>query len=669
MMPAVDTVNAAFARGLQPDPNLMVDDWAEQYMIIPKDTGANEYGKYRVARTPHARFVMQALSDAHPCKRVVLMGASQMLKTQVGLNWFCSSVHQSPANFLWILPTGKLAKRTSARITKTIAAVPEVAERVATPRSRDAVNTLDTKEYTGGALYIVTAGAAANLSEVPARRVLFDEVDRAEANVNGEGDPVALAEARQTTFERNRKSYFPSSPTIKDESIIEALYEKGSRQEALADCVHCGFEQPLVFERLVLSEDGEVAMYPCAECGAMHYESDKGRMFERGAWSEGVPGDGETVSVTISGMFHPYGWFSWLGMLREYAAAKVKLDEGSEELMITFYNTRLARSWERKKEQAKYQDLMDRAENYRLGTVPAGGLVLTAAIDTQNDRLEFKCVAWGEGMESWVVDYQIIHGSPSEDATWIRADELIGTKYRHAHGEMMGIEATFVDSGGGHTQDVYNYTYTRRRRGVFAIKGESRPARPIICKKPTVVDINHRGKVEKRGGQLWFIGTDTAKDYLASRWQRASGPGAVHFFKELPEDYYKQLTAEFRINLYKRGRKVSAWEKKQGDRNEALDLMVYNLAAAYHLGLDKKSESYWQSRRNKLSPPNRDLFKIVEEVLAIAAPAALPSADEVSVVPAPPAPVAVAQPVPVAPAKPLVSSGRISLRGLRRGGA
>lgn len=676
MMAAAETVCDAFARGLQPDPNLTVDEWADQYMVIPKDTGANEYGKYRTSRTPHARRVMRALSDNHPCKRVVLMGASQMLKTQVGLNWFCASVHQSPANFLWILPTGKLAKRTSTRITKTIAAVPEVAERVAAPRSRDSVNTLDTKEYTGGALSIVTAGAAANLSELPARRVLFDEVDRAEANVNGEGDPVALAEARQTTFERNRKSYFPSSPTIKDESIIEGLYEKGTREEALADCVHCGHPQPLIFERLEFAEDGVTARYPCQECGAMMYESDKGRMFERGAWSDGVVGDGETISLTISGMFLPYGWFSWAGMLREYAAAKVKLEEGSEELMITFYNTRLARSWERKKEQTKYQELMDRAADYRLGTVPAGGLVLTASFDTQPDRLEFGVVAWGEGMECWIVDYQVIHGSPSEDATWRRADELIGTKYRHAHGEMIGIETTFIDSGGSNTQDVYNFTYTRRRRGVFAIKGESRPARPIICKKPTIVDINHRGKVEKRGGQLWFIGTDTAKDYLASRWGKAEGPGAVHFSADLPEEYYKQLTAEYRIHLYKRGRKVSVWEKKQGDRNEAFDLMVYNLAVAHHLGLNQKSEGYWQARRDKLSPPNRDLFKQVD-VAALPAPAAggvketIVTADAAPSQSTPLAPSSAPVVVPPAPASsaPVMRGGRISLSGIRRGRA
>lgn len=607
--PAEVVVSSAFARGLEPDPNLPLDEWSDRYMIIPKETGANESGKYRTSRTPHARQVMQALSDSHPCKVVALMGASQMLKTQVGLNWFCSTVHQSPSNFLWILPTGKLAKRTSTRVSKTIAAVPEVRERVAAPRARDRLNTLDTKEYIGGALHIVTAGAAANLSEIPARRVLFDEVDRAEANVNGEGDPVALAKARQTTFERNRKSYFPSSPTVVGESIIENLFQQGTQQEALADCVHCGHAQPLVFERLQRSDDGNTAMYPCEECGAFMLETDKPRMFERGAWSAGVAGNGETVSFTINALFLPYGWLPWIALLREYDAAKAKLDEGNEELMIVFYNTRLARCWERKKEQTQAKTLQDRAEPYRMGTVPKGGLMLTAAGDTQPDRLEFKVVAWGEGMENWIVDYHVIFGAPTEQATWDAADEFLGRRYRHAGSKMLPISAAFIDSGGANTQDVYNFTRRRQYRHVFAIKGASQPNKPILSAKPSLMDVSWQGKTESRGCKLWFIGTDTAKDYLSARYRLVAGPGATHFSEDLPKEYYEQLTAEYCIAKYRGGRKVRVWEKKKSDRNEAGDLMVYNLACAYYLGLHKKTASQWQLVRDVVDPQTRDLFQ------------------------------------------------------------
>lgn len=623
MTPAADVIRDAFARGLQPDPNLTVDEWADRYMIIPKESGANESGKYRTSRTPHARDVMQALSDSHWCKTVVLMGASQMLKTQVGLNWFCSTVHQSPANFLWILPTGKLAKRTSARVSKTIDAVPEVRERVAAPRARDKMNTLDTKEYIGGALHIVTAGAAANLSEIPARRVLFDEVDRAEANVNGEGDPVALAKARQSTFERNRKSYFPSSPTITGQSIVEALYLQGTRQEALAECVHCGHAQPLIFERLQEDEQGR-AIYPCADCGAVHYETDKTRMFASGLWSAGVRGDGETVSFTINALFAPYGWLTWSSLLREYRAARAKLEEGSEELMITFYNTRLARCWERKKEQTKATELQARAETYKLGTVPKGGLILVCTVDTQPDRLEAKVTAWGEGMEGWIVDYQVLFGSPSEGEVWERLDQLLLGRYRHAGGRMLPISAGFIDSGGANTHDVYNFTRTRQHRHIYAIKGASTLNKPILSAKPSLVDVNWQGKTMPHGAKLWLIGTDTAKDYLAARYRLVAGPGAIHFPADLPIEYYEQLTAEYCITVYKRGRKVRVWEKKKNDRNEAGDLMVYAVACAHYLGLHKKTAAQWQLVREFVDPDTRDLF---QEPAVAPAPADSPDQD------------------------------------------
>ncbi len=598
----------AFARGLKPDPNLTVDVWSDRYMVIPKSTGSNEAGPYRTSRTPHAREVMITLSDNHPCKRVVVMGASQMLKTQVGLNWCMASIHQSPSNFLWLVPTGKLQKRAASRIDKTIAAIPQIQQRVAKPHSRDSNNNNDIKEYIGGAIYLATAGAAANLSELSVRRVLFDEIDRAKENVGGEGDPAELAEARQTTFERNRKTYYPSSPTIEGESVIETLYKRGTQREAMAECVHCGYAQTLVFDNLIMSEDGKRAIYPCRACGGLHEEGDKTRMFTHGLWTDAKPNDRETESFTISAMFLPYGWIPWVALMRQYAMAKEKLDEGSEESMIVFYNTRLAKCWARSKESTRYDALMARVEDYRLGTVPMGGVILTAAFDTQDYRLEFKVVAWGEGMECWIVDYQVIHQNPSEPSTWDRADELLKGRYRHASGAMMTISAAFIDSGGHHTQAVYDFTASRKHRHIYAIKGHSRPDRPILSSKPTIVDINYRGQIQKNGAQLWFCGPDTAKDYLQARWSKANGPGAVHFTKDLPESYFKGLTAEFRTHGYKHGRKVSWWENKKGEANEPLDLMNYNLAAAHYLGLHKRNEHGWKVLSDRLVPQMMDMF-------------------------------------------------------------
>jgi len=599
---------------------------------------------------------MRCLSAGHPAKRVVVMGASQMLKTQVGLNFLAETVHQRPKNFLWLVPTGKLHKRAAARIDKNVAAVPQLRERFAKPNSRDATNNNDIKAYPGGALHIATAGAAANLSELSVTYVVFDEIDRAKENVGGEGDPKELAETRQTSHERDRKSYYPSSPTIEGESAIQALYQMGTQQVALAECIHCGHAQPLDFFRLIRSEDGRRALYPCEECGGLHEEGDKPRMFARGLWSEGVPGDGETWSFNVSAMFLPYGWMPWVALMKQYDSAKRKLEEGSEEAMITFYNTRLALCWERTKESTSHAELQARAGGYLVGTVPARAVVLTASIDTQTHRLEFLVMGWGEGLEGWVVDYQIVHGSPAEIETWQRADELLRGRYRHASGNMLTISGAFVDSGGSNTQDVYNFTAPLKRRKVFPVKGHSRPNRPILSGKPTQVDINWRGKTSKRAAELWFVGPDTAKDYLQARWKRVEGAGAIHFPEGLPESFFKGLTAEYRTYGYKRGRKVSWWEQKKGEPNEPLDLVVYNLGAAYYLQLHKNTESRWQTLRDRLTPLQRDL-------LAEALETSPPAPSELQIQPQPVAAPAAA--APVAPRAPVVG-GRITLTALRR---
>jgi phage terminase large subunit GpA-like protein len=140
--------------------------------------------------------------------------------------------------------------------------------------------------------------------------------------------------------------------------------------------------------------------------------------------------------------------------------------------------------------------------------------------------------------------------------------------------------------------------------------------------KPTLVDVNWQGKVMPHGAKLWMIGTDTAKDYLSARYGLVAGPGAIHFPADLPTEYYEQLTAEYCITVYKRGRKVRVWEKKKNDRNEAGDLMVYAIACAHYLGLHKKTPAQWKQVREFVDPDTRDLFQDPAPATQADAPAA-----------------------------------------------
>lgn len=598
----------AYGRGLTPDPELWVDEWADEYMRIPRDTGAAEPGKYRTARTPYAREPMRCLSPAHPCKRVITMVASQLMKTQIALNWIGALIHMAPSNILTLLPSLALAKRVSARIGKTITATPELKARVAASRSRDARNTMDTKEFEGGTLYATTAGSASNLAELAARYIYGDEIDRWDVDVDEEGDPVDLAETRGSTFGRNAKFYFSSSPTIKGASRIADLFETSDQRYYYVPCPTCGHMQVLEWERLLYSADFQTVHYKCSsrDCDVLIEEHHKGEMLAQGEWRSHAQGDGETVGFHLNALYAPLGWTSWADLAKQFEKAKRAQDRGDLEPMQVFYNTRLAKVWDSAVEQTKAEVLQARAlqENYVLGTVTVGVLVLTCSVDVQANRLEVMVIGWGAGMERWIVDFKVIPGDPADQRTWDLLDELLKARYRHPCGVALGILATGIDSGGHHTHEVYQFCRVRRWRNVFALKGASKPGRPVIAQRPSLVDVTWRGQTERNGAELWMVGTDTAKDWIYNRYSFESGPGAVHFAKDLPDEFFQQCVAERKIARYVKGYKRIEWVKGKADRNEALDLQVYNLAMAYYLGLHRYGEQDWEKLRQALAQAN-----------------------------------------------------------------
>lgn len=607
--------------GLEPDPAMWVDEWSDAHMVIPKKTGAAESGKYRTDRTPAAREVMRALSPAHPARRVVVMAASQLMKTQVGLNWTGANIHQAPANILVLLPTANIAKRVSHRIEETIKAVPPLKARVAPPRSRDSKNTIDTKEFDGGTLYITTAGSASNLAEIPARYVWGDEIDRWELNIDDEGDPVALAEARTSTFQFNAKIYFSSTPTVEGESRIDALFREGNQHIQQVPCPHCGHFHFLDWDKSARwDEKLRRAWFVCPECGAEIDEHHKAMMLPAAKWVATAEGDGETWSYHMPAQYAPLGWLSWLAMARQFVKAKAKQDQGSPEEMQVFVNTRLAKVFKREAAQLASDVLRSRPASMPIRTVPANCFALTAGVDTQDNRLEVSIWAWGPGEECAIVDVVQIWGDPSllerlpggQPTVWERLDDQLLTDYPHPTGAALRVEAAAVDTGGHHTHEVYTYCRrakdVRSRRGdgwhlrrTYAVQGRERPGQPVRG-KPTPVDINLNGRIQKQGVKLWGVGTAAAKDWWYSHLKmQTMGPGYVHLAAGLPDEWFAQMTAEKRVLIRTaRGTRMS-WVRPNGARNEAWDCAVYALFAAHALDLPRWSANTWASRIGEIA--------------------------------------------------------------------
>ena len=233
---ATDLIRA-WSRGIRPDPDLTVSEWADRHRWLSSRASA-EPGRYRTARTPYMREIMDALSPNSPHQRVVFMKAAQVGATEAGNCFIGFVMHHAPGPMLAVQPTVELAKRNSRqRIDPLIEESPELRERVKPARSRDAGNTMLSKEFAGGILIMTGANSAVGLRSTPARYIFLDEVDAYPASADEEGDPVSLAEARSLTFAHRRKVFLVSTPTIRGLSRIEREFEASDQRRYHVPCL------------------------------------------------------------------------------------------------------------------------------------------------------------------------------------------------------------------------------------------------------------------------------------------------------------------------------------------------------------------------------------------------------------------------------------------------
>jgi len=603
----------AWARGLAPDPLLAVSAWADRHRMLAARASA-EPGRYRTARTPYMREIMDRLGPHDPVQRVVFMKAAQVGATEAGNNWIGYVIHQAPGPMLAVQPTVELAKRHSRqRIDPLIAESPALRERVKPARSRDAGNTMLSKEFAGGILIMTGANSAVGLRSMPARYIFLDEIDAYPASADEEGDPVSLAEARSLTFAHRRKVLLVSTPTIRGVSRIEREFEASDQRRYFVPCPHCGAMQWLKFERLRWHKGKpETAEYVCEGCEAPIAEHHKTAMLEAGEWrATATAADPATTGYHLSALYSPVGWLSWARIARSWEAA-----QGSDEAIKVFRNTVLGETWVESGEAPDWQRLYDRRESWPAGTVPAGGLFLTAGSDVQKDRIEVDVWAWGRGLESWLVDHIVIEGGPDRQEAWERLSALLDRPWPHEHGAQLRIARLAIDTG-YEAPAVYAWARSVGFAQVAAVKGVEGFNRSSPVSGPTYVDATENGRRLRRGARLWTVAVSSfkAETYRFLRLarptaeERAAGagfpPGTIHLPDWIESEWLRQLTAEQLVTVRnRRGFARLEWQKLR-ERNEALDCRVYARAAAWIAGADRWGEARWRDLEGQVGSLDR----------------------------------------------------------------
>jgi phage terminase large subunit GpA-like protein len=585
-------LNVPWAAGLRPPPLLTPSEWANQHRVLSPRASA-EPGPWRTDRTPYLREALDCLGVHHAAHTVVLMFGAQTGKSEAGNNWLGYTIASEPGPTLAVQPTIELAKRYSRqRLAPLIEESPVLKALVAAPRSRDESNTLQIKEYVGGVLLLTGANNATGLRSMPIRYLFADEVDAWPATIAGEGDPLGLALKRQSTF-ANRKTLITSTPTVAGQSRIERLYLESDRREYYVPCPDCGAFQVLRWENLKWDEALD-PRYACEHCGTLIEEHHKATMLPAGEWRASGEFTG-TAGFHLSTLYAPLGWVSWADLAREHRSAHALMKKGDSSQMMVFMNTRLARTWEpTPTKMIETHELERHCQPYPMGTVPvAGGVILTAGVDVQDDRLEVSVHAHDAESRVYLVDHRVVEGNPGEAVTWEQLAQVLAQRWPRIDGKTFcEIHYTNVDSGGHYTEAVYRFCRGPRR---MAVKGSSWEIEGVVGPVKRI-EYTERGRSSK-GYKLRLVNVNRLKHTLIEKLTLEPGaPGAMAFPSNVLEhvpDYFEQLAAEKLVEVTKGGATTYRWVRRREARNEALDCAIYSLAAAHTLALHHLSAQRW----------------------------------------------------------------------------
>jgi phage terminase large subunit GpA-like protein len=310
-------------------------------------------------------------------------------------------------------------------------------------------------------------------------------------------------------------------------------------------------------------------------------------------------------------------------LVRKYLEALHQAATGDIKALVEFWNNQLGLAFAFKSPAPEIERLEQRAEEYEELKVPWGGLRLTCGVDLQGDRIAVIVIAWGRGEESWRVYWGEIYGNvvDSADPVWAELESFLFRPYQHASNVDLYIEATTIDTSDGNTSDAaYAFCRKHRHRGVVAGKGRENGE---IYRPPHPVDPGRRSKAAKYGLQVYLIGTEKAKDLLIGYGEHGgrlslseyrdmngeqvavtgTGPGRMHWYRNIRGDYYKQVTSEIKAPMKGRPRNKLYWQVKQGVRNEALDCEVYALHAARRVKMNLMTEAQWHDLELGLRQP------------------------------------------------------------------
>jgi len=636
---AID-IRRDLAKMIRPPERITVTEASKRYVNVRTASGG--VSPWDESLTPYMTEPMNCL-NSRDYDAVIFVGPAQSGKTQ-GLitNFMAYIIKCDPSDALIMQTTKGTARDFDTQVIKrAFRDSPELKKELAPGSKSD--NTYD-KVFKSGSILFQRWPSINEISGKPLKYVLITDYDRMTQNVDGEGSPFALGSQRTAKFLSRGMTLVETSPgfEITDPKVNKnytheappcggalSLYNMGDMRRWYVQCPECGSyylppadEKGLSYHHardlfgITLLPEQQSIYYICTANGCQIATHHKRNMNASGKW---VPqgctiADGKLVGKKLKSRIASF-WFP--GIFAAYADPENLIEKylkayreyeitGSEENLKTIINVNFGAPY-LPRHLAELEDsdqLSSRSEHLERYKVPNDARVLIAAVDVQNGataRFVVEVHAVGPYLEQWLIDRfdisnteiagtqrRIEPGVYKED--WdLLEEKVLNASYKTPDGRKMLIHLTAIDTGGNGNTTDYAYQFYRRMQvkglssRIMLIKGGSRDEKSPIVKS---FGKDNQGRPIKNV-PLYLLNTNIFKDKVDAMLRRTLPGGlCLHFPKWIHESYYDELRAETRQENGK-------WEKIR-ERNEALDLCNYILAACWRLRLNDENFN-WDS--------------------------------------------------------------------------
>lgn len=573
--------------------------------------------------------------------------ASQVAWTTILIAYILSRIDQAPTPIIGMFSAEQAAREFSVEKLKPyVENCRALSSKMDVSTTRQTGNGLLHRSFPGGFLKLIGSNAVRSMKSTPAPFVFVEEPDDASENAQGQGDSVTLLYERTKRF-RKPKRILGGTPSIKNFSRVEARMELSDLCVLPVECHGCNESHVLDFGNISwLQADAKAtphpiygielpdsAVYNCPFCGEIWTDNRRkanirdtvekaiasGDRF--GGWQPTRKTSGRIKGFTRLGeLYSCLPGSSIVELVEKHLEAEYYAARGDETKRISFVNNQLGMPYEYAdgrpdadafREIAKNDPESQRSEN----VCPADGLLLTAGIDVQHDRVAIGIRAWGTDDRSWLIYWGEVAATNScvdiNDGVWSALDALVFRGFEHEKGATIYISAMTIDCSDGATSDaVYHWVRTRqskhRNRIIMAGKGSSAQTDPEIFAQPKIHSLDHRRhdkktKAQRHGVKVYIVGTNKAKDWIAAHMSLDGFSGGYHYYQldQMRWDYFDQMCGEAKIP-HKTIRNRLVWTQKNGQAVEAWDCEVYALHAARAKRVHLMKQNEWDALERQL---------------------------------------------------------------------